>query len=79
MIGPHRPTPRLIRWLDCNFVKGMGCFLCWLNMSVQMRFAMPKGSGLNERGGGEGLLVMEPVEQGKEGGQGCGMRKPGPR
>lgn len=24
MIGPYRPAPRLIRWLDCNFVKGHG-------------------------------------------------------
>lgn len=34
MIGPCRPAPRLIRWLDRNFVKGTGCFLCWLNISV---------------------------------------------
>lgn len=34
VIGPRRPGPRLIRWLDCNFVKGTGCFLCWLNISV---------------------------------------------
>ncbi len=34
VIGPYRPAPRLIRWLDRNFVKGMGCFLCWLNISV---------------------------------------------
>lgn len=34
MIGLCRPAPRLIRWLDRNFVKGTGCFLCWLNISV---------------------------------------------
>lgn len=56
MIGPRRPAPRLIRWLDGNFVKGMGCFLCWLNIFVQMRFGMPKGDwgweGVEGRGGG---------------------------
>lgn len=44
MIGPCRPAPRLIRWLDCNFVKGTSCFLWRLNISVQMRFRMPEGS-----------------------------------
>lgn len=34
MIGPCRRAPRLIRWPDHNFVKGTGCFLCWLNISV---------------------------------------------
>lgn len=34
VIGPRRPALRLIRWLDGNFVKGTGCFLCWLNISV---------------------------------------------
>lgn len=46
MIGPCRPAPRLIRWLDCNFVKGTSCFLWRLNISVQMRFRMPEGSRL---------------------------------
>ena len=81
MIGPCRRAPRPIRWLDHNFVKGTGCFLCWLNISVQMRFGMPEGSRVG------GFPVMEPAEQSMTGrprewagglGQRRGMRKQGP-
>lgn len=57
MIGPCRRALRPIRWLGHNFVKGTGCFLCWLNISVQMRFGMPGGSRVG------GFPVMEPAEQ----------------
>lgn len=44
MVPTDQPRGSFAGW-NGNFVKGMGCFLCWLNISVQIRFGCLREEG----------------------------------